>query len=340
MTNRPAQPLQYLSPGWFSVVMGWCGVALAWNAAAALLGPLARGVAMVAGGVALATFLVLAVASVWRWQRHPQALADDLKHPVRHAFVAAAPVSLLLLASAGQALGLEGPAVELAWLSGSLLQLWATVWVLGRWLAPHTTPGTSPWPAVTPVLFIPVVGNVLAPLAGIPLGHGFWATAQLGIGVVFWPVVLTLLLVRRLAHGPLPDRLLPAWFITIAPPAVIGTVALLNQAPLWLAQACWGVALFSVLWVGTLAARLVSQPFGVAFWALSFPLAAFASLTLRLADATGIAAVRAGGVLALAIASLVVLGLSLATIRGLRSGALLAPEPVASIAPVTAAGPH
>ena len=335
MPPTPNRPLQYLNPGWFSMVMGLCGLALAWNAATPLLGPMAAGVALVMAGVALVLFVVLAAASLWRWQRHPQALADDLKHPVRHAFVAAVPVSLLLLASVGQALGLNGRALELTWLSGCLLQLWATVWVLGRWLAPQASPATSPWPAITPALFIAVVGNVLAPLAGTSLGYGFWASAQLGIGAVFWPVVLTLLLVRRLAHGPLPDRLLPTWFITIAPPAVIGTVALLHQAPLWVAQACWGVALFAVLWVGTLGTRLISQPFGMTFWAVSFPLAAFASLTLRLAHATGIAALQVGGMLALALASLVVMGLALATVRGLRNGSLLAPEPVASITPVT-----
>jgi hypothetical protein len=35
-----------------------------------------------------------------------------------------------------------------------------------------TTPGnTGLWPSVTPVLLIPVVGNVLAPLAGVPQRH-------------------------------------------------------------------------------------------------------------------------------------------------------------------------
>ena len=40
------------------------------------------------------------------------------------------------------------------------------------------------------------------------------------------------------------------------------------------------------------------------------------------------------GVLLLAITSLVVVGLALATLRGLRDGTLLAPEPVAQITPV------
>lgn len=342
-------PLKFLMPGWFSLVMGLCGLSLAWHRARQVLGEMADGVALVAGVLALGVFAVLLLASLLRWQRYPAALAEDLKHPVRHAFVAAFPVSLLLLATVGVALG--GASGELAglwralWWAGSLMQLWATLWVLGRWLAPiaGTTPGnTGLWPAVTPVLLIPVVGNVLAPLAGVPLGHGGWAAAQFGIGAFFWPVVLALMLVRRIAHSPLPDRLLPAWMITVAPPAVIGLVlaqmAEQGLAPLWVVQALWGIALFFLLWVTPALKRAVAQPFGIPFWALSFPLAAFTTLTLRLQGLQGQPGglMQAAAVLLLAATSMVVLWLGFATVRGLRDGSLLAPEPVAAITPVSA----
>lgn len=340
-------PLKFLMPGWFSLVMGLCGLSLAWHRATPLLGDMAGGLSLVVGLLALAVFIVLLVASVLRWQRYPAALADDLKHPVRHAFVAALPVSLLLLATVGVALaGVDGPltpAWRALWWAGSLGQLWATLWVLGRWLAPlpgNTAGHTGLWPAITPVLLIPVVGNVLAPLAGVPLGHGGWALAQFGIGAFFWPVVVALLLARRIAHSPLPDRILPAWMITVAPPAVIGLVlaqlAERGQAPLGAVQALWGVALFFLLWVAPVLRRAVAQPFGIPFWALSFPLAAFTTLTLRLLALQ----VHPGGllqtaaVLLLAATSMVVLWLGFATVRGLRDGSLLAPEPVASITPV------
>jgi tellurite resistance protein len=61
---------------------------------------------------------------------------------------------------------------------------------------------------------------------------------------------------------------------------------------------------------------------------MSFPLAAFAALTLRLAEG---GAMRLLGLAALALASLVIAALALATLRGLRDGSLLAPEPVAAL---------
>lgn len=340
-------PLKFLMPGWFSLVMGLCGLSLAWFRADGVMGEMATGVALVLGGLAALVFVVLLIASLVRLQRYPQAMADDLKHPVRHAFVAAFPVSLLLLATVGVALsGANGALAPLwrgVWWLGSLTQLWATVWVLGHWLAPVKTalPGHGPgntglWPGVTPVLLIPVVGNVLAPLAGLPLGYAGWSAAQFGIGAFFWPLVMVLLLVRRIAHSPLPDRILPAWFIVLAPPSVIGLVALQMQAPLPVAYAMWGVGLFLVLWLLPILKRAVGQPFGVAFWALSFPFAAFTTLTLRLAHEQGSGLMQTAGVLLLAATSMVVLWLGFATVRGLRDGTLLAPEPVASIQPVTA----
>lgn len=341
-------PLKYLTPGWFSLVMGLCGLALAWQRAHSVLGDMADGVALVLGALSALLFGLLLLASLLRIWRYPTALGEDLRHPVRHAFVAAVPLSLLLLAALGVALGgVQGALVPLwhgLWWAGSLGQLWATLWVLGRWIAPAAATPTAPdaghaslWPAVTPVLLIPVVGNVLAPLAGVPLGHGGWATAQMGIGIFFWPLLLALILARRIAYNPLPERLLSTWFILLAPPAVIGLVLLQMQAALALVQALWGVALFFLLWLLPLVKRAIDQPFGIVFWASSFPLAAFTTLSLGLAelhaDSVWAGAWQQVGVLLLAATSLIVLGLSLATLRGLRDGSLLAPETVAHISP-------
>ena len=63
------------------------------------------------------------------------------------------------------------------------------------------------------------------------------------------------------------------------------------------------------------------------------PLTAIAALTLHLA-APG-SALMVLGLALLALASLVIAALVLGTLRGLRSGALLAPEPVAAIMPAS-----
>ncbi len=327
-----APPLKYLVPGWYATVMGLTGLSLAWHRAAPLMGGGAEAVASVLGALAAAVFAVLALATVLRGQRHPEAWAEDRHHPVRHTLVAALPISLILLATVALAeLGPSMP-VRLLWWAGALGQLLTTVWVLARWLRPGAAGGLA-WASATPTLFLPIVGHVLVPLAGVPLGQVEWSAAQLGIGILFWPLVLGLVLSRIASSGLWPERLLPSAFIFIAPPAAVGLSLLQLGAPLLVVWALWGMALFSLLWVGTLARRIAQLPFSLAHWGMSFPLASLAALTLRLATPGGLLAVL--GPALLALVSLVVLWLVLATVRGLRDGTLLAPEPLALIRPAT-----
>jgi len=331
----PAHPqrLKYLMPGWYAVVMGLTGLSLAWHRASALMGEMATGFALVIGGLAAVVFAVLAVATVLRGLHHPAAWADDRRHPVRHTFIATLPVSIILLATVAVALfGPSAPALVLWWL-GALTQLAVTAWVAARWWRGNAA-GGLPWASVTPALIVPIVGNVLVPLAGVPLGQADWSAAQFGIGLMFWPLVMALLLVRIASQGLWPERLMPTTFIVIAPPAAVGLSALQLGAPPAVGWALWGMALFCLLWVGTLGKRIAALPFGLPHWGMSFPLTALAALTLRLA--TPGSALAALGPVLLALASLVILALALGTLRGLRDGSLLAPEPVASITPVAA----
>jgi tellurite resistance protein len=74
----------------------------------------------------------------------------------------------------------------------------------------------------------------------------------------------------------------------------------------------------------------------LAFWSISFPLAAFSSITLRLGEGSA-PWFQMLGLSTLAISTLVIAGLCVATLKGLRQGSLLQPEPVANIQPVAQA---
>ena len=77
--------------------------------------------------------------------------------------------------------------------------------------------------------------------------------------------------------------------------------------------------------VAPLLQRIAGQPFGLPHWGMSFPLAAFTALTLRLMPEGPLAM---AGVALLAATSLLIAALALATVRGLRQGSLLVPEAV------------
>jgi tellurite resistance protein len=329
MTER-APLLKFLYPGWYAVVMGLAGLSLAWHRAVPLMGEAAGAASAVIGALATLVFALLLVLTALRGLRHAEAWAEDRRHPVRHTFIAALPIAAMLVATVAVAtLGVSTPA-RLLWWAACLGQLYVIVWVMARWWRGNQAGGLQ-WAGITPALFIPVVGNVIAPLAGVPLGHAEWAAAQFGIGLVFWPVALVLLLVRIGVAGLWPERLRPTVFILVAPPAVVGLSALQLGAPALVGWTMWGVALFCLLWAGTQARLVAALPFGLPHWGMSFPLAAFAALTLRLAEPGGPMAVL--GPLTLALASLVIAGLVAGTLRGLRKGTLLVPEPAPPVQP-------
>jgi tellurite resistance protein len=327
MAKNPT-PLKFLAPGWYAIVMGLAGLSLAWQRATPFMGAQANVVAWALGGLAVLVFAVLAFFTVIRGQRHPEAWAEDRRHPVRHTLIAALPIAMLLLATVAVALnGVSEPARWLWWM-GSLSQLYVSIWVVSRWwLNPQA--GGLGWASVTPALLIPIVGNVVAPLAGVALGHTEWAAAQCGIGLLFWPVILTLLVIRVATQGLWPERLMPTLFILIAPPAVGGVALLQLGAPSLVGWAFWGIAIFSFVWIATQLPRITGLPFSPMHWAMSFPMTALTALTLALA--TPGSAMGLLGITLLSMTSLIILSLITATVRGLREGTLLAPEQIAVI---------
>ena len=72
MTSSNA-PLKFLHPGWFTLVMGVAGLSLAWHRAGSLMGEMASGIALVLGALAALIFVALAVGTLLRLQRHPEA---------------------------------------------------------------------------------------------------------------------------------------------------------------------------------------------------------------------------------------------------------------------------
>jgi tellurite resistance protein len=167
---------------------------------------------------------------------------------------------------------------------------------------------------------------VLAPLAGVTIGLESWATAQFGIGLLLWPVLQTMLIIRMAQAGPLPARMSASIFITMVAPSIIGLCFLQLEAPLSFAWGSWGIGLFFLALSLTQIRTILEQPFGLPHWAMSFPMAAFTTLSLRMSQEQGGAWLELPATLLLAVTSLLILGLTLGTWRGLRHGQLLVAE--------------
>jgi len=306
------------------MVMGLCGLSLAWLRAEFVWGGLALWVSAVLGVVAACVLIVLMLATVARLFWFPQAVRADLQHPVRHVFVAALPASWVLMASVGAAhWGFSGWADALWMLGSAGLMLVSGVVVLSWFRADRRQDRF--WLGMTPALFIPVVGNVLPALAGVGLGHPVWAAVQFGLAALLWPVAWGLIGWRIHRLGMWPQRLLPLTFITVAPPSVLALSGLNLGFPQWAVEGLWCVALLFLCGSAFMARGVFKQSFGMPFWGMSFPLAAFSALSLVLSlDRAG---AQAWALASLLVVTGLIFWLGAATAVGIWQGRLLVPEP-------------
>ncbi|MBK8183742.1 MAG: SLAC1 anion channel family protein [Candidatus Competibacteraceae bacterium] len=270
-----SQRLEHLPVAIFSTVMGTAGLALAWMKAHAVLGmPVIVGEGL--RGVASALFILLIVFYSLKALRYPRAVKMEMRHPVRVNFIPTISISLLLLAVC------YADAAPVAafwlWVVGMTLHLCLTVAIFGSWIH-HTHYAIQ---HINPAWFIPVVGNIIVPVAGVRLA----ASLELSwfffsIGVVFWIVLMTIVLYRLIFHEPLPARLTPTLFILLAPPSVgfIAYTHLIGGIDAF-ARILYYTALFLGILLASNALRFLRLPFFISAWAYSFPLAALTLATL------------------------------------------------------------
>ena len=180
---------------------------------------------------------------------------------------------------------------------------------------------------LNPAWFIPAVGNVIVPIAGVPLGYVELSWYFMSVGLIFWIVLLTLVVNRLIFHDPLPGRLQPTLVILIAPPAVafVAWIRLVGGIDAF-AHLLLNSAYFFTLIVAVQLPRIVKLPFAMSFWALSFPFAAVTIASFVYADAVGSAAHRVIGAGLLAVLVVVIVALVVRTLRAMRAGEVCVPE--------------
>lgn len=319
---QPHSRLAHLPIPLFAIVMGTSGLAIAWKKAHYVLG-LPAEVGLFLQWWALLLFVMIALGYLAKLIAHRDMVIKEFAHPVRLNFFPAISIGLLLLAAA---FAETHPAFAAAlWMIGAPLHLCFTVAVMSSWI--HNT--RYDIKHANPAWFIPVVGNVIVPVAGVafaPVGISWFFFS---VGLVFWLVLLTIVMYRLFFHEPLPERLTPTLFILIAPPSVAFIAWLqLNGGQIdAVAQILYNVALFLTLLLAANAMRFFRLPFYLSTWAYSFPLAAITIATLIMAEHNGgdTFFVALAGLL-LAILSVVLLLLSWRTLQAMLRGEICVPE--------------
>ena len=273
--------LEHFPITFFAMIMGITGLTLAWEKAAQVFGaPIVISQALLI--ISASLFVVVTIIFLLKVLLKGAAVQAEFAHPIKLSFFPAFSISMLLLSIA--TLNLSEQLSFLLWAAGSALHLLFTLYVLTQWIHhPKFQIAHS-----TPAWFIPVVGNILVPIAGVE--HGFIELSWFffSIGLVYWIILKTLILNRMLFHDPLPEKMLPTLFILIAPPAVgfISYIKLNGELDNF-ARILYYSAIFLVLLLLSQLPRFTRINFYMSWWAYSFPLAASAIATQLIYSLTG-----------------------------------------------------
>ncbi|WP_370278853.1 SLAC1 anion channel family protein [Pontibacterium sp.] len=321
-SSSPASSkLQHFPIAFFAMIMGTTGLTLAWQKAAEVL-QLPALVSQVMLILVACLFLAVCLGYVLKILRFPEMSLKEFHHPIKISFFPAFSISLLLLSVA--TVQVSADLSLYLWAVGCVMHLGFTLHVITQWIhhpkfqIQHSTPA---W-------FIPVVGNIIVPIAGVT--HGFVELSWFffSIGIVYWIVLKTLIFNRVLFHDPLPEKLLPTLFILIAPPAV-GFISYtkLNAGEIdGFARILFYSAMFLVLLLFTQLERFRRIPFFLSWWAYSFPLAASSIAIQTMYLKTGSSFFGLLSWVSLVVASLVIALLLFKTFKAVRSGGVFKPD--------------
>jgi len=281
-TPGQSRPLAYLPVSLFGSVMGLTGLSIAWRLSHARFGvslAVADGIAL----LAMLAFAAMTIGYLTKLVCAPDAVRAEFTHPITGSLFGTILISLVLLPIVIAPVSLV--TARSLWIVGTLGMLgfaWLTVdrWMGNRQAVVHATPAWN----------IPVVGLLDVPLAmpslDLPPLHGLMVLC-LAVGIFFAIPLFTTIFARLLFEAPMPDPIQPTLMILVAPFAVgMSTYVTTISGFDLFAECLYALTLFILaVLIGRLRYVARCCPFRVAWWAVSFPLAACSIASIRAASA-------------------------------------------------------
>ena len=212
-TSPSSSRLQNFPVSWFSVIMGMAGFSVAWARAEHIL-RLPFALSPLLQGLTVTLFTALSVIYCLKIFRFPKNVMAEINHPVKIAFLPTFSISLILI-SIIFVHSRENLSFYL-WVTGTIIHFCMTLYVLSSWIHQNKYEIKH----LNPAWFIPVVGNILVPVAGVQHASPDISWFFFSIGLFFWPVLTGIIFYRLIFHQSLPERFVPTLFIFIAPPSV------------------------------------------------------------------------------------------------------------------------
>lgn len=253
----------------FAVILGLAGFTLAVQKAGGMM-PALHPVSTVLLYITVVLFGVVGVIYLYKGATCPGAIAKELNHPIKINFFPL--VAKILLVLSVVLLDRNMTISFYSWSIGTALQFIASIYVISEWIQhehfkiEHMTPG---W-------FIPIVGSIIVPIAGVKHGYLELSWFFFSVGLIFWMILMVIVMYRMFFHAPIVEKLMPTLFILFAPPAIgfIAYVKLTGGGLDSFGRILYYFSLFLFFLVLYALPRLIKIDFYLSWWAYSFPMAA------------------------------------------------------------------
>ncbi|MEM9049926.1 MAG: hypothetical protein AAGC92_14540 [Pseudomonadota bacterium] len=255
----------------FPICLGALGCGLALAQAGPVLG-VPDTLGMIAQILACTLFLVCLAAYLRHLASRPGVVLQDVAALPTRGAVSAGAMAFLLMAAV--LLPLSPGLARTVWFLGLSLHF-GTMLLVGQRLWRERGAAAPP----TPALYLPFVGQITAPIAGVPLGQTLLCT------IIFYAAlvpaaIIALASLRALAQTQRTRLDRAAQAIHLAPAALFGSAALQLGLPA-LFFAFFVLALFCATLLVIKAGWLAHGGFYPGWAAFTFPSAAFCGLCLR-----------------------------------------------------------
>ena len=308
-------PISFLAIG-----LGLIGFTLAWQKAEQILGmPFAASTYLLY--FSLIVIVVILGTYSLKIIKHYSEVKKEFNHPIKLNFY---PIlaKLFLITSI---IYLESNLAlsRYLWWIGVVVQFIFTIIIMSAWIQHEKFKIQH----INPSWFIPVVGSIIIPIAGVRHFSPELSWFFFSLGLFWWFILMTLVMNRVIFHNPIPDKLIPTMFILFAPP-VIGFISLtklyggLNPG----GNLLYYFGLFLFILVLFQARMFLKIKFYLSWWAYSFPLDALVIGTLLMYHASGLAFFKYAAMVMFILLNLVILVLIIKTIGAMKRQAICIEE--------------
>ena len=273
ISSIPSNRLQFFPIMMFAIIMGFSGLTLVFKKLHEVLYFPSFIVSFFTFSTTV-LFFVIAYFYFKKFISYKEEVKKELNHPIRINFFAAVSISMLLLA-----IIYKDSIVELSnifFILGAALHIFLTFYTIKYWINNNLEIQHS-----NPAWFIPIVGNIIVPIAGVGFADKSVLYFFFSIGIFFWIILFAIILNRIIFHKQFAPKFMPTMFILIAPPAIgfLAYIKLETQLDFF-AHILYSLALFFTILVFVMYKNYMKIKFFISWWAFTFPMAAISLATI------------------------------------------------------------